>query len=105
MSTNTGAEKKGKLSGKGSNLALQAGILAGAGIVSRIIGLLYRSPLYQILGDEGNGYYGSAYAIYAMVIMIATYSIPTAVSKLVAGKIAMGQYKSARRIYYCINVQ
>ena len=101
MSTNTGAEKKGKLSGKGSNLALQAGILAGAGIVSRIIGLLYRSPLYQILGDEGNGYYGSAYAIYAMVIMIATYSIPTAVSKLVAGKIAMGQYKSARRIYYC----
>lgn len=101
MSTNTGAEKKGKLSGKGSNLALQAGILAGAGIVSRIIGLLYRSPLYQILGDEGNGYYGSAYAIYAMVIMIATYSIPTAVSKLVAGKIAMGQYKSSRRIYYC----
>ena len=101
MSTNTGTAKKGKLSGKGSNLALQAGILAGAGIVSRIIGLLYRSPLYQILGDEGNGYYGSAYAIYAMVIMIATYSIPTAVSKLVAGKIAMGQYKSARRIYYC----
>ena len=101
MSTNTGTAKKGKLSGRGSNLALQAGILAGAGIVSRIIGLLYRSPLYQILGDEGNGYYGSAYAIYAMVIMIATYSIPTAVSKLVAGKIAMGQYKSARRIYYC----
>ena len=58
MSTNTGTAKKGKLSGKGSNLALQAGILAGAGIVSRIIGLLYRSPLYQILGDEGNGYYG-----------------------------------------------
>ena len=53
MSTNTGTAKKGKLSGKGSNLALQAGILAGAGIVSRIIGLLYRSPLYQILGDEG----------------------------------------------------
>ena len=49
MSTNTGTAKKGKLSGKGSNLALQAGILAGAGIVSRIIGLLYRSPLYQIL--------------------------------------------------------
>ena len=101
MSKNASAGKKGKLSGKGSNLALQAGILAGAGIVSRIIGLLYRSPLYQILGDEGNGYYGSAYAIYAMVIMRATYSIPTAVSKLVAGKIAMGQYKSARRIYYC----
>ena len=44
MSTNTGAEKKGKLSGKGSNLALQAGILAGAGIVSRIIGSAVQIP-------------------------------------------------------------
>lgn len=93
--------RKKKVSGKGSNFALQAGILAGAGILSRVIGLLYRSPLYKILGDEGNGYYGSAYAIYAMIIMIATYSIPTAVSKMVAGKIAVGEYRSARRIYYC----
>lgn len=90
-----------KPSGRESSVALQAGILAGAGILSRIIGLLYRSPLYQILGDEGNGYYGSAYAIYAMIIMIATYSIPTAVSKMVAGKIAVGEYRNARRIYYC----
>ena len=101
MSTKTKSGSTKRSSGKAGNVALQAGILAGAGIISRIIGLLYRSPLYQILGDEGNGYYGSAYAIYAMVIMIATYSIPTAVSKLVAGKIATGQYKSARRIYYC----
>lgn len=95
------AEKITKPSGKKSNFAFQAGILAGAGILSRIIGLLYRSPLYQILGDEGNGYYGSAYTIYAMIIMIATYSIPTAVSKMVAGKIAVGEYRNARRIYYC----
>lgn len=86
--------------GPGS-VAFQAGVLAGAGILSRVIGLLYRSPLYRILGDEGNGYYGSAYAIYAMIIMITTYSIPTAVSRLVAGRIAVGEYRNARRIYYC----
>ena len=99
MSSQKSGKKRG--SGKAGSVAVQAGILAGAGILSRIIGLLYRSPLYQIIGDEGNGYYGSAYAIYAMILMIATYSIPTAVSKLVAGKIATGQFKSARRIYYC----
>jgi stage V sporulation protein B len=104
MGANAAGKKNEKKTSKGGGFALQAGILAGAGILSRIIGLLYRSPLYQILGDEGNGYYGTAYGIYAMIIMIATYSIPTAVSKLVAGKIALGEYKNARRIFNCIFV-
>ena len=42
-------------------LFVQAGILAIAGVISRIIGLLYRSPLTAIIGDEGNGYYSTAY--------------------------------------------
>lgn len=90
-----------KPSGKGSNFAFQAAVLAGAGILSRVIGLLYRSPLYNIIGDEGNGYYGTAYAVYAMILMISTYSIPTAVSKIISGKLALGEYKSARRVFKC----
>ncbi len=85
----------------GSSFALQAAILAGAGIFSRIIGVLYRSPLYHIIGDEGNGYYGTAYAIYAMVLMISTYSIPIAVSKLISGKLALGEYRNAERVFAC----
>ncbi|MCD7737812.1 MAG: oligosaccharide flippase family protein, partial [Lachnospiraceae bacterium] len=42
----------------------QAGILAAAGIISRLIGLLYRVPLANILTDEGNGYYSTAYNVY-----------------------------------------
>ncbi len=38
-------------------LIMQAGILAAAGIIVRIIGLLYNSPMTAILGDEGIGYY------------------------------------------------
>ncbi len=86
---------------KGSNFAMQAAILAGAGILSRIIGLLYRSPLYQIIGDEGNGYYGTAYAIYSIILLISTYSIPTAVSKMISARMALGEYKNARRIFKC----
>ena len=35
-----------------SNYLKQAGILAVAGIICRIIGILYRSPLTSIIGDE-----------------------------------------------------
>ena len=97
MSDNTSKNKERRASG----FAAQAAILAGAGIVSRIIGVLYRSPLFHIIGDEGNGYYGSAYAIYAMILMISTYSIPTAVSKIISGKLAMKEYKSARQVFKC----
>jgi stage V sporulation protein B len=90
-----------KSSSKVGSFAFQAAILAGAGILSRIIGLLYRSPLFQIIGDEGNGYYGTAYAIYSMILMIATYSIPTAISKIIAGKLALGEYRNARRVFRC----
>ena len=49
---------------KKSNFLVQAGILAAAGFISRIIGLLYRSPLTAIIGDLGNGYYQAAYNLY-----------------------------------------
>ena len=73
---------------KNDNLVKQASVLAIAGIVSRIIGLLYRSPLSEIIGDLGLGYYQSAYAFYTIILLISTYSIPSAVSKLIAGKLA-----------------
>ncbi|MCR4588684.1 MAG: polysaccharide biosynthesis protein [Lachnospiraceae bacterium] len=83
------------------NFIAQAGILAAAGIVSRIIGLLYRSPLTGIIGDEGNGYYNYAINIYAIILLIASYSIPSALSKLIAGKLAFKEYRNAHRIFHC----
>jgi stage V sporulation protein B len=82
-------------------LLVQAGILAIAGIISRIIGLLYGSPLAAIIGDEGNGYYGAAYAIYTIVLLVSSYSIPSAMSKIISGKLAVQEYKNAHRIFQC----
>lgn len=101
MQNDNGKKKIKKPSGMRTNFAFQAAVLAGAGILSRVIGLLYRSPLFQIIGDEGNGYYGTAYAIYSMILMIATYSIPTAVSKIISGKLVLGEYRNARRVFKC----
>ena len=85
---------------KTSSVLVQAGVLAAASIIVRIIGLLYRSPLTAIIGDEGNGYYGSAYNIYTIVLMISSYSVPSAISKLMSQKLALGEYKNAQQIFH-----
>ena len=84
-----------------NNFIMQAGILAAAGIVSRIIGLLYRSPLQRVIGNEGMGYYHAAYAFYTIVLLISSYSIPAAISKVIAQKLAVKEYRNAHRIFKC----
>lgn len=85
---------------KKSNFIMQAGILAAAGIIVRIIGILYRSPLVMIIGDEGNGYYNSAYVIYTIILLISSYSIPSAISKVIAARLGLGQYRNAHRLFH-----
>ena len=80
---------------------MQAGILAMAGIISRIIGLLYRSPLNSIIGEAGMGYYQEAYGFYVIILTISSYSIPSAMSKVIAQKLAVKEYRNAHRLFKC----
>ena len=84
----------------GNGFLAQAGILAVAGIISRIIGLLYRSPLAGVIGDLGLGYYGAAYTYYTIVLLVSSYSIPSAISKVIAQKLALQEYRNAHRLFY-----
>ena len=59
-----------------NSFLMQGMILAAASIVCRVIGLLYRSPLFGIIGEEGMGYYSYAYNIYNIILLIASFSIP-----------------------------
>lgn len=86
---------------KKDSFVLQAGILAAAGIIVRIIGLLYRSPLINIIGLEGNGYYNSAINIYTIILLISSYSIPSAISKVIAQRLAYKEYRNAQRVFQC----
>lgn len=86
---------------KDESFILQAGILASAGIIVRIIGLLYNTPLVAIIGDEGFGYYNSAYYAYSIILLISSYSIPSAVSKVIAQRLAVREYRNAHRIFRC----
>lgn len=82
----------------GSNFIIQGSILAIAGIIVRLIGMLYRIPLANYIGDEGNGYYSAAYNIYSIMLILSSYSLPVAVSKMVSARLARGQYRNARKI-------
>ena len=87
--------------GRKNGFILQAGILAAAGIISRIIGLLYRGPLHSVIGDLGMGYYQTAFNYYTIILLISSYSIPSAISKVIAQKLALREYRSAHRVFKC----
>ena len=45
----------GKQKRKENNFMIQGSILAIAGVITKIIGAVYRIPLMNIVGDEGDG--------------------------------------------------
>ena len=83
------------------NFLVQGSILAAAGILVRLIGLIYKVPMTRILGREGIGYYNTAYEIYNIGLILSSYSLPLAISKLIAARRIRGQYQDARRVYLC----
>lgn len=89
----------GKSKNSDASFLLQGSILAIASFVSRIVGLLYRMPLKAIIGKVGNDYYGTAFSIYNIILIISSYSIPLAVSKLVAARVGKGHMKDAYRVF------
>ncbi len=88
-------------SAQNDDFIAQGAILAVATVLTKIIGVIYRIPLANILGDAGNGFYGYAYQIYAMALMVSSLSLPTAVSKLVSAKLAAGQKRNSVRVFRC----
>ena len=92
---------KRKKSAKKDDYLVQGAILAAAAVLTKIIGVVYRIPLTNILGDEGNGFYGYAYQVYAIALMLSSFSLPTAVSKLVSARLAVRQRKNAFRVFVC----
>ncbi|MCI8514800.1 MAG: polysaccharide biosynthesis protein [Lachnospiraceae bacterium] len=82
-----------------TNFIVQGSILAAAGIIVRLIGLVYRIPLVNILGTTGSGLYSSAYNIYTILLLLSSYSLPLAVSKMVAERVSYGEYKNAHRVF------
>lgn len=68
-----------------------AAVLAVGSIIAKLLGAFYRIPLTNILGAEGMGMYQLVFPVYALFMTLSTAGIPTALSRIVAEKRALGE--------------
>ncbi len=59
-------------------------LLTLAGAAVKICGLLFKIPLVSVIGEEGMGYFSSAYVIYTFFYVLSTSGLPVGLSILVA---------------------
>ncbi len=97
------ALRRGKREGtpKGQNKAFFSGVglLSGAALLSKVIGLFYRIPLVSLVGIGGMAYFLAANHIYVTLYLIASAGLPLAVSILVSERQATGDAVGATRVY------
>ncbi len=74
-------------------------ILSVAGVLSKILGALYRIPLARLIGAEGMGLYQMAYPIYTTILALATSGVPVAISVLVSRKETQGLSGDSRKLF------
>lgn len=76
-----------------------AALLAMATAIVKVIGALYKIPLKMIIGDQGYGYFCTAYDIYSVLLLISTAGLPVAVSRMVSQTSSLGSYNQTRKVY------
>ena len=93
--------EKSREEGQQTSALLMKGatILVIAGIVSKIFGAIFRIPLTNMIGAEGQAYYSAAYAVYNLLFVIATAGFPVAISRMVSSRIAEGDFINAHKSY------
>lgn len=74
-------------------------ILSLAALIARVLGIAQRVPLAYLLGTAGAAMFAQANNVYLMLLPLATAGIPSALSKLVSEKIALGRREEAELIY------
>ena len=76
-----------------------AALLALATAVVKIIGAFYKIPLKMIIGDQGYGYFITAYDVYNVLLLISTAGLPVAMSRMISQASSLGNSNQVRRIY------
>ncbi|MBO2526781.1 MAG: hypothetical protein CW335_01165 [Clostridiales bacterium] len=84
---------------KKQNFLTGAAILSLSTIVVKVIGMLYKLPLNQIIDSQGFAYFNKAYAIYTVLLVISTTGLPVAMSRMVSEAHARGNGKQMQRIF------
>lgn len=76
-----------------------ATILTAAGILSRLLGVFYKVPLYALVGNYGNGLISNATTIYTVLLMVSTVGVPVAISKMISESLAADDYRRVQSVF------
>lgn len=76
-----------------------AAILAAGILIVKLIGMFYKIPLINIIGEAGAADFNNAYNIYAVLLTVSTAGLPVAVSKLVSEANALDRRNQVRRTF------
>lgn len=68
-------------------------------ILVKLIGVLFKIPLTDMIGIVGRGYFNSAYEVYTPIFAISMAGLPVAVSRMVAENVALERYREARAVF------
>lgn len=72
-----------------------------AQVMVKLLGLVYRMVITNIdgFGNSGNGFYNAGFQVYTVLLAISSVGIPNAIAKMVSERAALGDYRSAHRIF------
>ncbi|MBE6973184.1 MAG: polysaccharide biosynthesis protein [Ruminococcaceae bacterium] len=92
MSNRSGKQKQNTMFGGVAVLAV------GIAIV-KLIGALFKIPLFNVLGESGATDFNNAYAIYSVLLTISTAGLPVALSKTVSEANTLGRYNQKQKVF------
>ena len=84
---------------KKQNYLSGAAILALTVGITKIIGLIYKYPILNILGDAGTTHFDVTYRVYNLLLTISTAGIPVALSRLISAADATKRNNQVKRYF------
>jgi len=85
--------------GKAENFMRGAFFITAGGLLSRLLGVLFRPVGQAFLGDEGLGLVNAPNYAYQIMLAIAATGLNVAISRLVSERLAVEDYRGARHVF------
>lgn len=74
-------------------------VLGLAGVICKLVGVLYSIPLTWLIGTEGLGVYQAVFPAYNLLLTISSAGLPVAVSRLVARCLVKDDPRGAKGVF------
>ncbi|MBX5437309.1 MAG: polysaccharide biosynthesis protein [Alicyclobacillaceae bacterium] len=81
------------------DLTRGASVMVASVTLAKLLGIVWVVPLTVLIGNVGLGIYQNAYALYTILLTVATSGFPTAMGKLVSERLALGRTAEVEQLF------